>query len=63
MKKLEYKKGELIFPCGIRVEIEEDKLRWIYSLFKLDKEFEYMLKYTFAEIPKSKASQIKQHLT
>lgn len=64
VRMLRWDDGILKFPCGVKVEISEEKIRRLFSLFKLEKEIDKMIKGSDAvAIPKGKAFQIKSHLT
>jgi len=62
-KQFTYQNNILAFPCGIEVEINKQKLKDIYKIFKLENEFEEMIKIGYSEIPQWAASQIRQYLT
>jgi len=61
-RDLRYENGKMKFPCGLQIEISENKVKWIYGIMKLTKEFETMMKFGVATIPKSKAANIKEYL-
>ncbi len=64
MRLLKWSNGILKFPCGVTVEISEEKIRRLFTLFKLESEINKMIESSaLVEIPKSKAFQIKSHLT
>ena len=55
-------KGIFTFPCGVKIEVTEEKLKWIYTLFKLTSEFEKLMKFGEGIIPQNAARQIKMYL-
>ncbi len=63
-KNLRYDKQKNIFtfPCGVKIDITEDKLKWIFTLFKLTAEFETLVRMGAVEIPIGSARQIKNYL-
>ena len=61
-RDLRYENGKMKFPCGLQIEITEEKVKWIYDIMKLSKEFETMMKVGVATIPKSKAANIKEFI-
>lgn len=64
VRLLKWNDGILKFPCGVTVEISEEKIKKIFTLFKLENEINKMVETGgLVEIPKSKAFQIKSHLT
>lgn len=63
VRKLRYEGGLIKFPCGVKIEVSEEKLKWIFDLFKLQKEFEKIISTQAVTIPKPKAFQIKSYLT
>ncbi len=63
MRNLTFVNGLLTFHCGVKVKIDEAKLKKIFDLFKMTKEFEQLVTCSKASIPKSKAATIKNHLT
>lgn len=64
IRMLKWQDGILKFPCGVKVEISEDKIRKLFTQFKLEKEIDLMVSSNNAvAIPKGKAFQIKSHLT
>jgi hypothetical protein len=64
IRMLKWCNGILKFPCGVKIKINEDKIRKIFTLFKLEKEIEEMIKTNdLVAIPKGAAYQIRNHLT
>jgi hypothetical protein len=65
IRRLRWDNGVLKFPCGVKVEISEEKVRRLFSLFKVDaKLIDHMIKSNESiPIPKGTAFQIKSHLT
>ena len=61
-RDLRYENGKLMFPCGVKIEISEEKVKWLYDIMKLSREFETMMKVGVASIPESKAANIKDYL-
>lgn len=63
-KTMRYDKQKSIFtfPCGVKIAIEIDKLKWIFTLFKLTKEFETLNRMSAVQIPIGSARQIKNYL-
>lgn len=63
-KRMRYDKNKEVytFPCGVEINITEDKLKWVYSLFKLTTEFETLMKFSVGDIPIGSARQIKSYL-
>ena len=65
IRMLKWQDGILKFPCGVKVEISEDKIRKLFTMFKVDESLINQLITTGqgTPIPKGKAFQIKSHLT
>lgn len=64
VRMLKWNDGILKFPCGVTVEISEEKIKKLFIIFKLENEINQMIASGgLVEIPKSKAFQIKSHLT
>ena len=65
IRMLKWQDGILKFPCGVKVEISEDKIRKLFTMFKVDESLINQLITTGQgiPIPKGKAFQIKSHLT
>lgn len=65
VRMLRWDKGILKFPCGVKVEISEEKIRRLFTMFKVDESLINQLITTGqgTPIPKGKAFQIKSHLT
>jgi len=63
-KRMRYDKKKEIytFPCGVEINIAEDKLKWVYALFKITNEFETLIKFGVVDIPIGSARQIKSYL-
>ena len=55
-------KGIFVFPCGVEIKITLEKLKWIFTLFKLSNEFEVLSKTSVVKIPVGSARQIKNYL-
>jgi len=63
VRYLKWSNGVLIFPCGDTVKITEEKIRKVFTLFKVSVEIDKMI--TTGElipIKKSIVFQIKAHL-
>jgi len=63
-KRMRYDKQKEIFtfPCGVKINISEEKLKWVFALFKLTKEYETLIKLSVVDIPLGSARQIKSYL-
>jgi len=61
-RDIRYQDGYLMFPCGLKVQIPEKKVKWLYDIMQLTKECEIMLKKGVATIPYPKAKQIKAYV-
>ena len=62
-RTLNYREGVLKFPCGVKVEIAPEKLKWIFKMFKYEKNGIDLVDKGQTTIPKSVAFHIKSHLT
>lgn len=61
---LTWNDGILKFPCGVKVEIEEEKLRKIFTMFKLEqKDIDGLFSNGSITIQKGKAFQLRNHIT
>lgn len=60
--RFDKQKNVFTFPCGIKVDITEEKLKWIFALFKLTKEYETLARLGAVQIPIGSARQIKSYL-
>lgn len=63
VRTLRWVDGIFKFPCGIKVEISEEKLIKLLTAFKLENEIDNMINNGSMTIPKGKAFQIKSHIT
>lgn len=65
VRLLKWNDGVLKFPCGVKVDISEEKIKKLFTMFKVDESLINQLITTGqgTPIPKGKAFQIKSHLT
>ena len=65
IRMLKWQDGILKFPCGVKVDISEEKIKKLFTMFKVDESLINQLITTGqgTPIPKGKAFQIKSHLT
>jgi len=63
-KRMRYdkQKGIYTFPCGVKISITAEKLKWVYELFKISKEYDTLIKLSVVDIPIGSARQIKSYL-
>ena len=62
IRNLVFNNNILTFPCGVKVEVQEKKLRWLFNLMKLNKEIEQIISVGNVSIPKGPALQLKNYL-
>ena len=65
VRLLKWNDSVLKFPCGVKVDISEEKIKKLFTMFKVDESLINQLITTGqgTPIPKGKAFQIKSHLT
>lgn len=54
--------GHLKFPCGVKVELTEKKLKWVLTTFKLTNELEELLSDGKMTISRSTTFQLRSYL-
>lgn len=62
-RTLRWSKGILKFPCGVTVEITDEKIKWLFEMFKYKANGIEIVEKGKTTIPKSTAFHIKGHLT
>jgi len=62
-RTLVWRLGTLKFPCGVRVEISEEKIKWVFEIFKYKANGVQIVEQGSTTIPKAVAFQIKSYLT
>ena len=63
VRVLRWADGIFKFPCGVKVELSEEQMVKLLTMFRLQDEIAGMLKNGQMTIPKGRAFQIKSHLT
>ncbi len=62
-RTLVWRMGTLKFPCGVRVDVAEDKIKWVFEVFKHKAAGIEIVEKGQTTIPKGVAFQIKSYLT
>ncbi len=63
VRTLRWSDGIFKFPCGVKVELNEEQLKKLLTSFRLEGEINNMLTTGSMTISKGRAYQIKCHLT
>jgi hypothetical protein len=63
VRTLKWSEGIFKFPCGVRVELDQNQLTKLLTMFRLEDQLSNMINQGAMTIPKGKAFQIKCHLT
>lgn len=61
-RKLVFKDGILLFPCGLEINITLSKLRWTLTVFKLVDKIPELEKYNTITLEKPQAMVLKDYL-
>ena len=62
-RTLVWRDGVLKFPCGVRINVDEKKIKWIFEVFKYKSSGIEIVNKGQTTIPKSAAYHIKNYLT
>ena len=62
-RSLTWTDGILKFPCGVKVDISEEKIKWILKMFKHESNGDELIRIGKTTIPKNVAFHVKSHLT
>jgi hypothetical protein len=62
-RTLTWTEGTIKFPCGVKVEVTAEKIKWIMKMFKHESNGEEIIRVGKTTVPKNVAFHIKSHLT
>jgi len=62
-RTLRWENGILTFPCGVKVKISADKIKWLMEMFKHKNNGDELIKIGQTTIPKNVAGHLRSHLT
>lgn len=63
VRTLKWSENIFKFPCGVKVDMTQEQLVKLLTLFRLEDQLQNMLTRGEMTIPKGRAFQIKCHLT